>query len=314
LPSQIARARAAVQSRKTDLANAFRDVRNAETTIRQLIGEEDWLAKQNIELLPVEHPVVCDLDIPLENVVYTALENRPEIREAASRTRIAALQKDISLNEILPDLTMLLGTYVSGLEGESDIGQAWVEQFNNTTPGYSVGLEFEIPYRNRAAKSRLCQSQLQLKKLEQEYRQNVQQVIAESQIAWRRVKSAYQTLQAAYSSIEASRQDLQQQEQRFETFALIEGDLADGQSPTTLLDQLLDSQERLTAAESVYAQAILEMQIASIALNRATGTLLQHKQVCFDRSGGCGQPDLRLYQEQPVGQPSIQTLPPGSGH
>jgi outer membrane protein TolC len=296
LPSQIARARAAVQSRKTDLANAFRDVRNAESSIRQLIGEEDWLAKQDIEILPVEHPTINDLELPMESVVYTALENRPEIRESASRTRIAALQKDISMNEILPDLTMLLGTYVAGLEGDSDIGQAWVEQFSNTTPGYSVGLEFEIPYRNRAAQSRLSQSHLQLKKLQQEYKENVQRVIAESQIAWRRVKSAYHTLQAAYSSIEAARQDLKQQEQRFETFALIEGDLADGQSPTTLLDQLLDSQERLTVAESVYAQALLELQVASIALNRSTGTLLQHKRVSYERTCDACSPDIRLYQ------------------
>ena len=138
LPSQIARAKSAVQARKTDLANAFRNVRNAETNIRRFVGDDNWLAKQAVEILPIERPTMQDLDIPLQKVVYTALENRPEIREAANRTKIAALQKDISTNELLPDLSLLMGTYVSGLEGDSGIERAWVEQFSNTTPGYSM--------------------------------------------------------------------------------------------------------------------------------------------------------------------------------
>ena len=55
LPSQIARAKSAVESRKTELANAFRDVRNAETNIRRLTGERNWLTYKDVELLPNQH-------------------------------------------------------------------------------------------------------------------------------------------------------------------------------------------------------------------------------------------------------------------
>ena len=296
LPSQITRARSSVEARKTDLANALRDVKNAESNIRRLVGEENWLAKQVIEILPIERPEVNDFNIPLKRVVETALQNRPEIREAANRAKIAAYQMDISQNEILPDFTMLLGTYASGLEGGSGVERAFVEQFSSTTPGYSMGFEFEIPYKNRAALSRFQQSRLQRVKLQHELRENVQRIVAESQIAYRRIQSALQTLKAAYVSIDAAHQDLRQQEQRFQNFAIIEGDLGDGQNPTTILDQLLDSQERLTAAENVYAQSILELQVASIALNRATGTLLLHEKVCFDRTCDGDSPAIQLYQ------------------
>ncbi len=300
LPSQIARARSAVEARKTDLANALRDIRNAETNIRRLVGDDDWSVKQLVEILPIERPTAHQLEVPLQQVVQVALENRPEIRESAQRAKIAAYQMDISTNEILPELTWLMGTYFSGLEGDSGIERAWVEQFSTTTPGYSMGLEFEVPYRNRAAQSRLSQSRIQLSKLQSEFKETVQRVVAESQVAYRRVESALQTLKASYVSIEAANQDLRQQQQRFETFALIEGDLADGQTPTTVLDQLLDAQERLTVAESVYSQAILELQVSSIALNRATGTLLMHRRVSYERIQDCNQPTIRLYQaEQP---------------
>jgi len=61
LPNQIARARSAVLSRKTELANARRDIRNSETDIRRLTADSDWAASQMVELLPIELP---DLNIP----------------------------------------------------------------------------------------------------------------------------------------------------------------------------------------------------------------------------------------------------------
>jgi outer membrane protein TolC len=297
LPSQVARARSSVEARKTSLANALRDVRNAESNIRRLTGDPDFAAKQDVELLPLERPIVQDFSIPLKQIVNTALNQRPEIREMAKRTKIAALQLDVSTNQLLPELALLMGTYVSGLEGDTGIERAWVEQFSNTTPGYSLGFEFSRPVGNRAALSRLTQSQLQLRKLENEWKESMQRVISESQIAYRGVESAVQTLKAAMVSIQAAHQDLIQQARRFEEFALIEGDLSDGRSPTTILDQLLDSQERLTSAENLYAQTMLEYQVASIALSRATGTLLLHHRVSFEHGGGSGcLPAVRLYQ------------------
>ena len=53
LPAQIARAKSAVLTRRTELANAFRDVRNAETEIRRRVADKNWQANQSIELLPI---------------------------------------------------------------------------------------------------------------------------------------------------------------------------------------------------------------------------------------------------------------------
>ena len=196
-----------------------------------------------IELLPVELP---DLTIPivdLEQVIITAINNRPEIAEALKRSKIAAIQTDISVNELMPELSLLLGTYVSALQGDSQLGDAFVDQFGDVKPGYSVGVEFEMPIRNRAARSRLTQRKLQMNLIKAEIQETLQNVIAESQIARRRVESAKETLVAATEAIHAAQLDLEQSEGRWESFALIEGDIMDGQSPTIVLDQLLDSQD-----------------------------------------------------------------------
>jgi len=294
LPNQITRARSSVQTRKTELANAFRDVRNSETELRRLIADRNWRANQFVELLPIEPPFSSALDISLDHVVTTSLENRPEIRASLQEAKRAGIERDISTNDLLPELSLLLGTYVSTLTDRSRVGDAFVDQFGQTKPGYSVGLEFELPIGNRAARSRLVQRKLQLAKIKNEVDETIQNVIAESQIALRRVNSAAETFQAANQAIEAARSDLEQNFLRWENFALVEGDFADGQTPTTVLDQLLDSQERLSSAEAVAAQSQLELKIAEVALQRSMGTLLIQRRINPQRAFEAGSPLIQF--------------------
>lgn len=296
LPSQIARARSAVLSRKTDLANARRDIRNSETELRRLTADTDWQGSQQIEMLPAELPQLDGPNYDLETVITTALEHRTEIKETLQRVRIAAVQRDISTNELLPELSLMFGTYVSTLQGDSQIGDAFIDQFagGGVKPGYSVGVEFEVPFGNRAARSRQTQRQLQLTKIQSEVDETMQNIIAESQMSLRRVQSARETLLAATEAIVAARMDLNQNIGRWESFALVEGDLAEGQTPTTVLDQLLDSQERLTAAELVFAQAELELKTSETGLLRTMGTLLIQRNVTYGQQIEDGQPSISI--------------------
>ncbi|MDB4374371.1 hypothetical protein N9Z63_00140, partial [bacterium] len=79
--------------------------------------------------------------------------------------------------------------------------------------------------------------------------------------------------------------------------ALIEGDFADGLTPTTALDQLLDSQERLTNAELVYAEAELELKSSEVQLQRTMGTLLIHENINFNQTNSNGTPELNIQRQ-----------------
>jgi outer membrane protein TolC len=299
LPSQIARARSAVELRRTELANALRDIRNSETEIRRRIADRDWMTAQRIELVPSEMIGGDPNEIPLEQIVHTALENRPEIKESLQRAKAVGIQYQISENDLLPELSLLVGGYVSALNPESGVLQSWGDQFGNR-PGYNAGLNFEMPYGNRAARSRLSQQKLQLTKIKAEVDEAMQLVIAESQVAFRRVQSAIQTRQSALVSIEAAREDLAQQASRWEQFGLVEGDFAEGQNPVILLNQVLDAQERLVAAELILAQADLELKIAEISLQRTMGTLLICQNVNFSMSADRDEPYMQLGQPEPA--------------
>ncbi len=297
LPNQITRARSSVQTRKTELANALRDVRNAETEIRRLIADTSWMGGSLTELVPAELPQTDFIDLPLEQIVATALAHRPEIREVMNRARIATIQEHVSANDLLPELSLLFGTYVSALRADSGILNAFQDQFGQVKPGYNVGFNFEVPYRNRAARSRLAQRRLQVRVIRAEVAEIAQNVIAESQIALRRVKSAGETLVAAEQAIRAARADREQFEKRWEAFALVEGDLADGQTPTTVLDQLLESHDRLASAELVFVQSEQEMKVAEFALQRAMGTLLMRQNVTASRSVHGDTPQMNLLKD-----------------
>jgi outer membrane protein TolC len=279
LPSQIARARSAVQSRRTELANAKRDVKNAETAIRLLIGSRDNFLATAPEMLPQESPALYRGNLELASLIEQSMQLRPEIRQALQRAKIASLQKNISQHELLPELNLIFNAYTSALRGETEILGAWVDQFSATTPGYAVGVEFNMPWARRAARSRNRRQQLVLQQVRHDIDRAVNDVVAETQIAWREVDSAWQTTMAAAEAISAARADLSQNEARWETFALVEGDFAEGQTPTTLLDQLLDAQQRLAFAELTYSQAVLEFKRAEMGLKRATGELLRHHEV-----------------------------------
>lgn len=297
LPSQIARARSSVQTRRTELANALRDVRNAETEVRRRIADNSWISGGGLELIPGELPSSLTFQLPLEQVVYSALQHRPEVQEAMTRVRIASVQRDVSANELLPELSLLMGTYVSSLRGDTGILNAFQDQFGQVTPGYSVGINFELPYGNRAAQSRLAQRKLQVTKIRAEVDEVMQTVIAESQVALRRVESASETLVAAEEAIEAAHADRNQFERRWESFALVEGDIADGQNPTNVLDQLLDSQDRLASAELVFVQAERELKVAEVALQRAMGTLLMTQNVGTSRGYESGTPRINIMKD-----------------
>jgi len=306
---QLAQARAAVSSRKVELANALRDVRNLETEIRRIVGDSQLVNSDQIELLTTEPPLEVFDPLELAQTVEVALANRPEIRRAMAKLKAAAVQSNVTRNEMLPDLSLLFGTYVKGLKGESALGQAWEQQFVNSTPGYSAGLQYEFPWRNRAAISRNRQNRLEYVRAQAELEKVTVDVIADNQKKYRTLKSAIETLDSARTALDASWMELSQVQARWEAFPLIEGDWYEGQTQSLLLDQLLNAQQKVTEHEREVTNAEVEMKRAQIALKRAMGTILDYYQVSTDTVWMDGMPQVEYNSSGSPIAPSTEPLP-----
>jgi len=306
---QLAQARAAVTSRKVELFNALLDVRNLETEIRRIVGDSQLANSDQIELLTTEPPMEVVEPLELSQIVEVALANRPEIRQQMAKLKAAAVQNDVSRNEMLPDLSLLFGTYVKGLKGDSALGQAWEQQFVNSTPGYSAGLQYEFPWRNRAATSRNRQNRLTYVRTQAELEKVTVDVIADNQKKYRTLKAAIQTLDSARTALDAAWMELSQIQARWEAFPLIEGDWYEGQTQSLLLDQLLNAQQKVTEHEREVTSAEVEMKRAQIALKRAMGTVLDYYQVDTDTIWMDGLPQVEYNASGMPIAPGAEMLP-----
>lgn len=278
---QIIRAEVAVAARKLDLIRSRTDVQNAETVIRELTRDQALgplgLA-HHIELLPSEAPQVNpDLYPSLAAVVTVAYQNRPEIDQAMKRLKAASIQNDVSKNQLLPQLSFVLKAYSAALNGDSGIERALVRQLASTTPGYSAGLVFEYPLYNRAAQARKQRVEAELTKLAAELEDTMGNITAEVEIAYREQKLALESTTESLKSIRTAEKDQAFIQKRWENSAFLESQ--EFSSPTIFLEQLLDSQDRITQAQIQYANATKQFMVASAEIRKAEGSLLNYQEL-----------------------------------
>lgn len=265
--SQYAAVSAALESRRSDLIRAIASVKNAETKIRSLVNLEQWHRPDMLEFIPVEHPTTLELKSSLPDEIETAFANRPEIRSALNSIHSASIRLDLAQNEILPKLNLVMQTYVAGLRGNSDLGNAFLDQFRVGEPGYSIGLQYEMALGRRAARARATRRELEISQLQEEYRNTLELVRAEVEVAYRELNTSYRELIAKNRAREAAEQEAKTLEVRWRN-------QVDRVAAGLTLESLLQSQQRVSQAEFEFSKAQLTYNLAMINLRHATGTLL----------------------------------------
>lgn len=266
--TQLISAEAAFKSRESDLIRALAAVKNAETRLRSLVNapELDDNA-ESLELIPADHPTVFSVPTEVSIEFESAMQNRPEIRAALQSIRAAGVRLDMATHEMLPKLNLITQAFVAGLRGGSDFGNAWIDQFREGEPSYSVGFEYEMPLGRRGASARRSRRELELSQMQEEYRNTLQLVRAEVEVAVREVQTAYQEMFAKDRARIAVESEAETLEARWR-------ELADGVSAGLSLEALLRAQERVTDAEYEFARSQLTYNLALINLRHANGTLI----------------------------------------
>ena len=265
--NQLIRARATSASRMSTLVQAEYEVARAQEVLERVVFGVDYANKANLEVLPTTLPSQFAVSISICEELQRGLKNRPEIQRVISEIKSAALQQEIAENEILPQLNLVLSAYSAGLRGQSDIPGAVVDQFTTGEPGYGIGLSFEYPLKNRAARAAAFQRHFAVKKLQDEFEAVVADValnIRDQAIA--NQQSSDETTQNAVA-LHYARAELTSIETRRKY-------LVDGNQVADLyLEDLLQAQERLQIAELALLQAQVNRGRARVRMQRATGTL-----------------------------------------
>ena len=170
-------------------------------------------------------------------------------------------------------MNLVLESYVAGLRGNSEIDQAWLDQYREGEPSYSIGLQYERPFGNRLANARMQRRHHELQQLQAELQATLEAVRLEVEVAVRELQTTYGEMEANYRAMEAATVEVDYIADRWQL--LPDAD----RSASVLLEHLLQAQERLNAAESAYLHAQLNYSLSQMAYRRATGRLLQAEEI-----------------------------------
>jgi len=269
LDRQVFRARSAVAKRKAEIARSVTSVKNAESRIRLLVNDHEIINAAGMELVPVDVPNLEFLGISLGDAISTALSNRPDISRSIREITATSIQLGIARNDLLPQLDLLVGSYVAGLDDDFDILGAKENQFTDGRPGFNIGFEFEAPIGNRAAQARQSRREWEANRAMHQFRAVVESGLTEVELAVREVQTAHQEMNGRYHAMVAAEKESSYLSDRWKTLP------DESDSVTLLLENLLDSQERLVNEESAFAKAQFDYSVAVVKLKQATGTLFQ---------------------------------------
>lgn len=268
LERQVLRARAATASRRSAMARAETEIRNAESRLRLLVNSPRMIEASQLELLPGDMPPTMHVDISVSGSLQTALVNRPDIGEAIQRVKATGVRLGVARQDLLPKLDLILNTYVAGLMDSGEIGQAWADQFSVGEPGYTVGMLFEVPLGNRAAGAQYTRRELEMRKALAEFKNTIETGLTEVELALRESETSYQEMLSKYQSMLAAERESLYLLERWKVLP------DQDRSSVLLLEDLLDSQERLANEEAAFVAAQVNYVLSLAELKRVMGVLM----------------------------------------
>jgi outer membrane protein TolC len=275
----VMRAEAEVSRRDQDLTVARTTLQLQETLMKNAVTKRlDDPLLESMPVIPTDQMqtvVATEAARPIQDLISDAQRNRPELAESDIDLVNRQISRRAATNALLPSLSLIAFYGGSGLAGPlNPVGQnvstqpldfsgALKNTFNNSSPDYYVGLNLNIPIRNRVAKADQYRSELEYRQAELRLEQLKKQVRIE-------VRNAQFALDQTGARVDAARKarDLAQR-----TFDITkkEQELGAGSSY-----QSLSAQRDLSLAELDLVSAMTTHEKAKVELDRATGTTLEH--------------------------------------
>jgi outer membrane protein TolC len=232
--------------------------------------------------VPAQEPVV-----PAEDLINESLRHRPELVESRIDLNSRELSKKAVRSSLLPTLDLFAYYGGSGLGGAQNPASLCADQnppqfgcaatpvsstgygstlnqlVNSTAPDKGVGLQLNIPLRNRAAQAVQIRSELEYRQAQLRLQQIENQVAVEVRNAQFAVQQNRASVDSARAAVELGRQSLDAEQKKYQF----------GTSTTTLV---LQNQSQLATAESTLVNAMVAYEKSKVELDRATGQLLDH--------------------------------------
>lgn len=259
----------------------FRDAASlpiANDAVMFLGGAAEWI--------PTEPPTIEYVEVKVADAVGAAMQYRAEIRSAMKELQSSALGIKVSKNQLLPRLDAVLNGYLTGLNGNNDAFRSFGDQFTDSGPGVSALLQYELPYRNRAARSRYREAMHRYRQATFELQSIIVDIRGQIESAIISIDAAQRLRQSKRQTVAAATDEELVLTKRYEFFGPDGGSGGGGGGAAILLESLLEAQQRRTDAIRALASAEIAYHAAWAQLQRAMGTVLIANEITPIRNTG----------------------------
>jgi outer membrane protein len=140
---------------------------------------------------------------------------------------------------------------------------------NSSSPDKGIGLQLNVPLRNRAAQAVQIRSELEYRQLQMALQQTENRISIEVRNAQFGVEQNRASVASAQAAVEYAKQSLDAEQKKYQF----------GTSTTTAV---LQNRSALATAESTLLSATAAYEKSRIELDRATGALLDHENISID--------------------------------
>ncbi len=303
-PIEVVRAEAQLASSRQDLVLSQTRVLQQEAIIKNALSRTGVAspAVANAKVIPTDEirfPAAEPVE-PIQDLFAKAFASRPELAQTSLQVENSKIGLEGTKSALKPTLDAVGTLQNSGLAGQlstltlpgtstinpyflGGYGTALGQMMRRNFPNYSIGLQLNIPLRNRVAQANMITSQVQLRQQELQQQQQINQVRLD-------VTNAVIAVQQARAAHDASVQARILQEQ---TLAAEQEKFRLGASTSFLVIQ---AQRDLASAQSSEVASRSGYTKAKIALDQATGRLLESNGIQMDEavSGQVSRPPSTL--------------------
>lgn len=253
----------------------FRGAEGVHTAERRLRLLMNLPINDNRMLRPVHDPILVKIVFDWNQVVGESLQLRPELRKQDLQLKRGHLELIASRNALLPQIDVLTQYRIRGFG--QDLWGFDKTQFDNAvasmTSGnfqeWQFGVEMNLPVGLRRAYNNVRNAQLKLARDQDLLDQKQRRVIHDVSNAYASVIRAFEIANVAMNQRIAAHEQL-----------AILRNLEENKSRVNI-NEMLDSQNRVTQADAGYYDAIVRYMISLKNIHFEKGTLLEYNNIAF---------------------------------
>ena len=277
----IAQPTAEVERRRGEYFQSQETAARAERTLKQLLTDDPSDPIWSEALVPSD-PVDTDIrQVDIQRALRDAMSRRPEIAAAAADVSSAEAQTSLAKDALRPQFDVVGGYTMRGLAGTHNpqtvsfpgvispfpevlsgaLGTSYEALYKYRFPDASIGVSFDVPLGNRAAKGDYGAAQAQQRQASLRMSQVRDRIAVDVLNAATALETAAARIQSTRADVAAANTQLQAEQERFTA----------GTSTNFLV---LTRQNDLQQAQLTAISALSDYRRALTEFARAAGTLL----------------------------------------